>query len=44
MGKRTGMVNFQIVYSENVALSTMRKRKLGGLSNYGEDLSIQRQQ
>ena len=44
MEKRTDMVNFQIVYSENVALSSMRRRNLGVLLNYGEDLSIQRQQ
>ena len=42
--KRMDMVNFQIVYLENVALLSVRRRNLGGLSNYGEDLSIQHQQ
>ena len=44
MEKRTDMVNFQIVYSENVALLSVRRRNLGGLSNYGEDLPIEHQQ
>ena len=44
MENRTDMVNFQIVYSGNVALLSVRRRNLGGLSNYGEDLSIQHQQ